>query len=182
MCPYLRSEPGRGGGRVRGGKGYLPSGADTATSAPQLTLLGLFQQIHRREKIYFEFLTTWLWSPTLVNSAICKTNCDPIWWLLIPFQREKMRWIWTFMIGFTLLFLTSMILPPWDRWAPFRSLYKGSSLELDRNCSTNNFSFNLEQCPSCSRSVQKTTCRWSLFPDLIFDRLFADFIIIISLL
>ena len=100
-----------------------------------------------------------------MNSAPCKKN-------VIQFDyyhsEKEMRWIWTFMIGFSLLFLTSMILPPWDRWAPFRSLYKGSSVELDQNCSTNVFSFNLEHCPSCSRSIQQTTCRWP-FPDLTFD-------------
>ena len=53
------------------------------------------------------------------------------------------------MIGFS--FLTSIFLLPWHHWQPPRGLYLGSTGELDQDCSRNEFSFNLEQCPSCNR-------------------------------
>ena len=101
-----------------------------------------------------------------INSSLFRTWCemwkiivqDSCWSNLIivdALSETEMRWIWTFMIGFSLVFLTSMILTPWGHQPPFES----STVDLGQNPSKNVFSFNLEQCPSCKRSIQKTTGR-----------------------
>ena len=122
---------------------------------------------------YFKFLTncslfrTWcgmwkiivqdsFWSNLIINDALSET---------------EMRRIWTFMIGFSLVFLTSMILTPWGHRPPFES----SFVDLGQNPSKNVFSFNLEQCPSCKSSIQKSTGRWPFLFTSDSQTLFAGF-------
>ena len=95
-------------------------------------------------------------------------------------SEKEMRW--KLMLGLSSLFLTStylphwrflnsISLPPWQHWQSSGIFYNDSTLELDQNCSRKEFRFNLEQCPSCNRIIQKKTCRWSfLIPFKLFPQ------------
>ena len=126
---------------------------------------------------YFKFPT---------NCYLFRTWCrmlkiivrDSFWSNLIivdALSETEMRWKRAFMIGFSLVFLTSMILALWGHRPPFRTSYQSSTVDLDQNPSKNVFSFNLEQCPSCKSSIQKSTGRWPFLFTSDSQTLFAGF-------